>query len=252
MKKLTVFFITFFLFIPICIFSQARVNAELPVIIDTGRELNRIVGWSLSPEGQWVSRSNRIPVILEASVSSIIDINSYRLGIDNITRLKLYNVNYNNVEYFLLEKIINDGQYEYPNIRRGWYNYSRHFFYIIEKKYFQTTLVKDKKYTNTIPIYNYTNVTRIDVLPNIIEPLVRDRTSNDANNSFYRIEKLENITIFTFYYYEDKIVRFFLNHGFPSHNNYHRKTLTELSEDYYFECSFEHFVNFFNSVIEEP
>ena len=207
MKKLLIvplFFIHAFLN------SQARVNAPLPEIIDTGREFHRVTGWSLSPEGQWVSRSNRIPAILEQRYAFLIDRNEYGLGIDNIIRLKLYNVIYNNREYYLLEKQITDGQFMNPGTRQDWFTNSKSFFYVIEKHNFQFSLARDMEHTNIVPIFNHTDEDIVDVsaIPTILEPLLRGVAPR-------RGQRLDNLNIFTFYYIEDNVVRFFFNHGFP-------------------------------------
>lgn len=59
-------------------------------MIDTERILRDITGWSISPSEQWISRKNKIPTILEHRFASLIDTGSNGLGIDSISKLKLY------------------------------------------------------------------------------------------------------------------------------------------------------------------
>jgi hypothetical protein len=248
-------FITLFLLLSFLLFAQTRTNVELPIITETGKRLVDITGWSLSPDGQWVSRKNRIPVRLEAKSVSLIDRHEWGLGIDTINKLTLYNVAYKNKEYFLLEKAIIDGRYRYPNIREGWINLEKRYYYIIEKDNFIFRLVKNNKCTNRIAVYNYTDDSSIEQvslckLSSIIEPHIRDSNSNNEHNAFNRIERVNYIDIFTFYFTDENTVRFFFNNGFSSRIN-GRDSLSVMPDDYYFECSFEHFVNFFAPVIEE-
>jgi len=118
MKKLAVFTSLFLL--SSMLFAQARVNAELAKVTDTGKEINDTRGWSINSAGQWRSYKNQI-----------IGHGTLIHAVHSFDKLKLYNVEYKDKKYLLFEIVIKDWDYEYPSIREGRYYYRTSYYYLI-------------------------------------------------------------------------------------------------------------------------
>ena len=110
MKKLILVFV-YALFLINIIYSQARVNAELAIVTDTGRELTETRGWSTDEAGQWRSSKNRIIYTFQHT------------GVTDFEKLKLCNVVFNNVNYLLFEIMIRDVGFEFIHIPSSRYEY---------------------------------------------------------------------------------------------------------------------------------
>jgi hypothetical protein len=132
MKKLIPFL---FLMIPVLSFGQERVNKSLPSINkqQINWQLNTATGWILNPEGQWVSRSNRIPVSMENQYKSLIDYEKYGLGKDNFISYQIREISIQDSVHYIFIQRYKDGDYEYPAIERGWYNYNSALFFVFRK-----------------------------------------------------------------------------------------------------------------------
>jgi len=240
MRKIAAFISLFLL--SSMLFSQARTNAELAKITDTGKELNDTRGWSKNKAGQWSSRKNLI-----------IGHDILLYSIHSFDKLKLYSIVYKNKEYILFEIVVKDWGYEYPTIREGRFDFRKSHFYIIEKEHFVWRIKENEVYKNQIPIISYfENSDRLQksfryipiyflpelITPSIEKPKFREYTIMNFSYEKY-IEK--TLDIFMFYYKDDNVVRFYFSNG----------STETMPEDFYFECPYEHFANFFNPVIEE-
>jgi hypothetical protein len=114
--------------------SQDRQNKKLPKIgIKALGSLTSAKGWLLNPEGQWISRQNRIPVSIENEFKSLIDYQDNALGIDNFISLEFRNVTINDSSFVILIKRYKNGSFKYSSINEGWYNYNEAMYYIINK-----------------------------------------------------------------------------------------------------------------------
>ena len=116
------------------IFSQERINKPLPTIdSEIKGELTKSIGWMINPEGQWISRPNKIPSFLENEYMSLIDYGHWGLGTDNFISYQFREVKINNKSYEILIKKYRDGYYKYPEIQKGWKNEQSVMFYVFDK-----------------------------------------------------------------------------------------------------------------------
>jgi hypothetical protein len=113
--------------------AQNRLNKPLPLISSStiGR-LTKAMGWMLNPAGQWVSRSNRIPV----STLYFIDYAKTGLGVDNFYSYEFRNLTIGDSSYVILFKNFRYGSYDYPSVQEGWEDYNRYMFYVFSKREF--------------------------------------------------------------------------------------------------------------------
>jgi len=243
MRKIIIFVIML-LSSPLLMYSQARVNAELAVADDTGRELIYAIGWYLDNNGQWKSNRNYIPYTTYSNIHSL----------RSFVKIKLYNINYKNNEYLLFEIMGKGWDYEYPSIREGRYEYRKSYFYLIEKDKLIFRIAPNKKITNSIEVISSFDEsqqwlkrfqeTNIYSLPTLITRYL-ENPSFRKYSVLYAYPSIEwvvdKIELFTFYYKDENVIRFY----FGDDNT------REMPENYYFETSFEHFINFFNPIIEE-
>jgi hypothetical protein len=115
-------------------FSQDRVNTTLPKIQNQIKgQLTKSKGWLLNPEGQWVSRQNRIPAFIENQYKVLIDYEKDGLGIDNFISYQFRDIKIGDSLYTILIKKYKDGYYKYSSIKEGWTNYNSVLFYVFEK-----------------------------------------------------------------------------------------------------------------------
>ena len=125
-------------------FGQDRVNTTVPKIsTQVNSQLTKATGWLLNPEGQWVSRQNRIPYFIENQYKSLIDYEEKGLGIDNFISYQFRDVQINDSIYTILIKRYKDGYFKYSTIKEGWTNYNSVVYYVFSKSEFN-------KFKNTI------------------------------------------------------------------------------------------------------
>jgi hypothetical protein len=120
------------------LYSQARVNAQLAVIKDTGKELKDVIGWSKNAAGQWRSSKNQI--IGHGFLSH---------GIYAFDKLKLYNVEYKDNKYLLFEIVVKETGFEYTSSMEDKYNYRTSYYYILNENSFNIS-IKENENTNSI------------------------------------------------------------------------------------------------------
>jgi hypothetical protein len=239
MKRLV--FIGVFLLFSSFLPAQSRTNAELARVIDTGKEFVDFTGWYRNEAGQW-------------RTTGILTTEFLYRGISYFNKLKIYSIEYKNKQYILFEIVIHDWDYEYPTIREGRYYYRKSHFYIIENENFTWRIKENEVIKNQIQVFSYfENSERwlkmfryipIDSLRELVTSSIeRTNTRNEAGlrASLYDGYVEKPLDILTFYYKDDNVVRFY----FCDYNT------DTLPENYYFECSFEHFINFFKPVVEE-
>lgn len=207
-------------------FGQSRVNAALPIVIDTGKELSNITGWIVDGAGQWESGNNFIP--------------GYYLGsIDKIIKMKLYDVSFEEKHYILLDIVIPKTRYEYPSIRQGAYDVIQHSLYIFAKDDFQITLTPNTQITNRLKLHNYTAFdgaanASISKIQTTIPYSLKNPESIYSHGGSLPIER-DSFIFYSFYYLEEKCVRFVFYHS------YNKVDL----EEQYFECSYDDYSQFF-------
>jgi hypothetical protein len=117
------------------LFSQERVNKPLPIISTIiNSQLTKSTGWTLNPEGQWVSRANRIPAFIENEFKILIDYEKDGLGIDNFISYQIRDIKIQDSTYGILIKKFKDGYYKYETIDEGWTAYNSAEFYVFNKQ----------------------------------------------------------------------------------------------------------------------
>ncbi len=238
MTRITMIMITIYLCITSNIFSQERINDPLPIVSYEGKELKSITGWAKDINGQWQSLPNVIP-----------DGYGSRVGKDNIVSMKIYNVEYNDKKFIVLEKISKEGHYQYPTIYEGYIVMEIVNYYIFEKEKFVIKISQNLEYDNKLSLYNYTESSYYDnrkKLSETLGPYLKDPKYSFLG--FSNMSKKEFLEIPTYYYAKDNVVRFVVNNG--KYIYYSSNSLNKLPEDFYFECDSKIFIGFFNATIE--
>jgi len=130
MKKKLITFI-YLIISTLTVFTQERVNKPMPQIgTQIKGFLTKSTGWLLNPEGQWVSRPNRIPAFIENEFKILIDYEYNGLGSDNFISYQLREVKIQDSTYSILIKKYKDGYYKYSSIKEGWTNYNSVVYYV--------------------------------------------------------------------------------------------------------------------------
>ena len=121
------------LLIPFLALAQPRNNRELPIFepLPYFTVGDSITGWSLSSDGQWVSRPQTIPPIGISRNEEFYNREENAIGIDNINQLIGYKVKYGSDTLICLVKVYTDGAYRYPNRRRGWKNFTAGYYWLV-------------------------------------------------------------------------------------------------------------------------
>ena len=175
------------------LFSQERVNKPMPVISTTiNSQLTKATGWTLNPEGQWVSRANRIPAFIENEFKILIDYEKDGLGIDNFISYQMRDIKIQDSTYGILIKKYKDGYYKYDAINEGWTAYNSVEYYVFNKRELKNldsmkidsiNLVKiDIIYSNSITwISNETYITDIQ---NAIAKQIEEKKETSENENY--------------------------------------------------------------------
>ena len=117
------------------LFSQERVNKPLPKISTIiNSQLTKSTGWTLNPEGQWVSRANRIPAFIENEYKTLIDYEKDGLGLDNFISYQIRDIKIQDSTYGILIKKYKDGYFEYEAISEGWTAYNSVEYIVFNKR----------------------------------------------------------------------------------------------------------------------
>lgn len=120
-------------------FSQERVNYQLPKIgkVVLGK-LETATGYVYNPEGQWISRKNRIPTYIENQFKSLIDYEAYGLGIDNFIQYQIREITINQEHWIILLKKYRSGYYRYRSIQKGWTPHNSISYFVFSKEDFNS------------------------------------------------------------------------------------------------------------------
>lgn len=196
------------------LFSQERVSDVTPKISSTvNSSLNKATGWLFNPEGQWVSRDNRIPAFLSNDVKSLIDIGENGLGIDNFISYEFRDIIIKDSTYCILIKKHKDGNYKYSSLKEGWYEYTTVVFYVFRKneldklnqiKNDSINLISiDVLYSNNMQFIN-TATYLTDISKEILRQSKETKTENSNNKLFFHIapyksKKLVQFNIYSSY-----------------------------------------------------
>ena len=246
MKKYT--FISILFFIYSVIYAQARVNEPLPIISGDVKSLE-FTGWMKDHTGQWRSAPKKI-------VSEYWNLDGdSELGWDNIVSLKEYKVAFGEREFVVLEVIKKTRQYEYPSIFAGPYLSNMGYYYIFEKSNFHVSVEPNQARVNNLNLYSsfttlapLTDSNRAEGLRNYVREsrILLNRLSWPTTS-----EPPKSLGIPTFFYTDENVIRFFINsqpvgdmEGRSSSKP--RDFYDTLQDNFYYECSYDAFVDFFN------
>ena len=175
------------------LFSQERINKPIPVISSKiNSQLTKSTGWTLNPEEQWVSRSNRIPAFIENEFKILIDYEKDGLGIDNFISYQIRDIKVQDSTYAILIKKYKDGYYKYETINEGWTSYNSVEYYVFNKRELKKldsikvdsiNLIKiDILYSNSITwISNETYIT--DIQKAIVKQIEDKKETTENENS---------------------------------------------------------------------
>lgn len=116
--------------------AQTRDNRPLPVLAEQPYFVlkDSIKGWSLSKDGQWISRPKTIPVIGISQNEEFYEKEENQLGLDNFLEIRAYRVKYGEKELLCLVKLYRQGKYKYPARKRGWKTFTEAFYFVVELK----------------------------------------------------------------------------------------------------------------------
>lgn len=133
--------------------AQVHKERPLPQISDKAvKTLDEgITGWSFSRDGQWISREMNIPPRAISTNTEVYESNQGKLGLDNISELKLFSVKYGEEDLVALVKTYTDGGYEFQATQRGWEEYSIAYYFVFNKSQLQK-LTKANEQTQVIQI----------------------------------------------------------------------------------------------------
>ncbi len=195
-----------FLFCPFLVFAQLRENRPLPIVAKTpSSELaDSITGWSLSKDGQWMSKEKTIYPRLISRDEENYENKENRLGIDNFEKLLLYPVKYGQDTLMLLVKLYTSGSYKYPVTKRGWHTQIDAYYYLFRKAELQAAVRKADTALQLSKISLMdggllSNVKEKKVLKEILERLrVRERYDRVLMLMTQRIAKTESMRFHIF------------------------------------------------------
>lgn len=211
------YFIFFLLLHSYSTVANERTNEQLPKIKITDKVISSSIGWLKNPEGQWVSRQNRIIANLPESRKEMIDSSQYGMGIDNFKFIQHYNLTLKNKEYDLVIKVVENGRFSSDSVYADWWPSYEYNYFILDKGALnEINLINNKASINKYKaIYagKFSNETLInDVeLPNYIQSEIKKVESDDYYSAYKDSDKY--LIINSYYYSKKDIVRFVLFRG---------------------------------------
>jgi len=204
---------TVFLFalLSLKVHSTDRVNDSLPLVTPTKQSISSGIGWLKNPEGQWVSRENRIPVFFPADKAKMIDSQQYGTGIDNFLSIRLYNINMDGKDYDLVVKVTSNGNYSSDSVYANWINTIDYNYFVLPKDSFDNVKIEDGKSLITSFDTIYVGTFRANSELSYRE--YGKRVYSDIKEQAKRKFKLHDgsdlkLSINTFYYSKDDVIRF--------------------------------------------
>lgn len=120
------------------VYAQERTTKPRPIIGEKViTKLSDATGWMLNPDGEWISRLNRIPESLNSEYNLLLDYEKHRLGTDNFNYYQLRELTFNDLSYYILIKSFRDGYYSYPSIKEDWNKETSYYAYVFTKTEFE-------------------------------------------------------------------------------------------------------------------
>ena len=211
------------------LFGQSRTNAPLPIVTDTGVELDNLVGWRLNEAGQWQSGKNFIP--------------GYSGSYPMLHKFKLYTVVFNNAEYVLFAIVLPEVWYRNPGIKEGAYTVYIHRMYLIEKQDFTTNMAPNVYVTNSFKIFAATSIINrsasnppLSEIQTQIAPLFQTK---EIQGSGISVSVQDGYLKFYSYFFQKEGKMRFVFHDY---------NVKAMSENQYYECTFTDYFAFFSQI----
>ncbi len=268
MKKRDLILIILSLLFTQTFFSQERVNKSIPIIgTKINSQLTKATGWLLNPEGQWISRTNKIPSFIENQYKILIDFEFNGLGIDNFISYQLRDVKIQDSTYAILIKKYKDGYFKYSSIKEGWTAYNSVDYYVFDKKELSKldsirndtiNLVRiNVLYSKSIEWIN--NATYIsDIQKEILKQVEETKSKYNAENSLifhiapYRKKNIVQFQIYSSYGSNDLINGVFSEYKVTDPNGKYSWDTKKiyLTDELFKYCYFETDVLTFNNFLK--
>ncbi|MDP2235431.1 MAG: tetratricopeptide repeat protein [Bacteroidales bacterium] len=103
------------------------------------------LGWSMQDNGKWAFEDNKIPYSDSRSNNSRPEgLNT--LGQDNFISLELRKIMIDDIQYNVLVKIYNDGEFEFPFLQRNWSAFKSLDFYVFRSEKLKELLPEEMPY----------------------------------------------------------------------------------------------------------
>lgn len=103
------------------------------------------LGWSMQDNGKWAYEDNKIPYSDSRSNNSRPEgLNT--LGQDNFISLELRKIMIDDIQYNVLVKIYNDGEFEFPFLQRNWSAFKSLDFYVFRSEKLKELLPEEMPY----------------------------------------------------------------------------------------------------------
>ena len=257
-KNITLFLNFIFILISFNLYSQERINKELPKISSQiNGQLINAKGWMYNPEGEWISRTNKIPVFISNQDKILLDYEDYGLGTDNFISYQFRDIKISNEDYVILIKKYKDGSYRYPSINEGWENYNTVSFYVFKKKELtkQNEIKNDTMNIVKIPlkfsswILRFKNETYLNDIQKELNKLINENDLEyQSKNSLvfqiapYRNKNIVQFQIFTSYSEYNIIGGIIKEFRTPENKNLYLSD--ELFKHCYYETDYQTFNKF--------
>lgn len=194
------------------LFSQAqeRENKQLPKIQATNLgQITSAKGWMIQKDGQWISRSNRIPICIENEYKSLIDYEETGRGFTNFVSYQFKEIKIDTTTYVILLYKSKTGLYKYPDIERGWIPYTSVYYYILSKNEFNK--IKDFDFVdgevNTVKL-DYLYWGGVDKITGETINLDIEKSINEHLNTDKKKDKIQQLIFKIGLYKSKNIVQF--------------------------------------------
>ena len=246
------------------IFSQERVNKKLPQISSKiYGQLQSAIGWLNNPEGQWISRKNRIPKYLTNDFKILVDYEKYALAIDNFISYEIRQITISDTTYNILIKQSKGGYYRYPKIQQDWIKTYDAYYWILDSADLNNleTIKIDSTQTLKIPVLLSGIIDNKFSYSSLLTDIKLDVIKNWGNNKAlmkYEQNLCINIKVLS----KNEACRFFIYEYSNLHGDYIwglpgfddekvvKNSESNLSK-FYFETAFQNFKKFFLKIKTE-
>lgn len=249
-------------------FAQGRKNATLPKIGDTIGRLDKAIGWMKSPEGQWISRQNRIPAYLSLRDEILLDYKELGTGIDNFNFIELRSIDIEGQEYYILMKATRAGYYKYSSIHEGWTPETHYYYFVFQKGEIDKITI-EKNTSKLIEIDVKSSSGEVVASSELDEEELKQEISYDIKKRISEKSTIKKkLLLHIFYYDEDKVIRFLIlsetDYGYGSllydsiaagylndvPNGKESLIQPDVFDKFYYECPLEDFRKLIPLVVE--